>query len=60
VADKTGAWRAKIMNAVVVVLVVAVGARVAAELLAPLVPALAVLVTFGVVFTVALGGRFRR
>jgi purine-cytosine permease-like protein len=57
--DKTTAWTAKAMSAVVVVLTVAVGARVAWWLLAPLVPVLVVLVGLGVVYAVVLG-RFRR
>ncbi len=52
-------WPAKAMSAVVVVLAVAVGARVAWELLAPLVPVLLVLVGLGVVYAVVFG-RFRR
>lgn len=47
------------MSAVVVVLAVAVGARVAWELLAPLVPVLAVAVGLGVVYAAAFG-RLRR
>ena len=54
-----GKWPAKVMAAVIVVLAVAIGARVAAELLRPLVPGLIALVALGVVYAVALG-RFRK
>jgi len=54
-ADHSAKWEAKVMSAVVVVLVVAAGARVAWELLAPLVPALVVLVGLGVVYAVLFG-----
>ena len=47
------------MSAVVVLVATAVGARVAWELLAPLLPALLVLVGLGVVYAVVLG-RSRR
>jgi hypothetical protein len=47
------------MSAVVMVLAVAVGARVTWMLLAPLVPILGVIVTLGVVYAIAFG-RLRR
>ena len=55
VSDKTGRWQTKAMSAVVVVLAVAVGARVAWELLGPLVPLLAVAVTLGVIYALIFG-----
>jgi len=58
-ADKSAKWEAKVMSAVVVVLAVAVGARVAWELLAPLVSVLLVLVGLGVVYALVFG-RWRR
>lgn len=51
----SGKWPAKVMNAVVVLLVTAVGARVAWELLAPLVPGLIVFVALGVIYSSVLG-----
>jgi hypothetical protein len=47
------------MRAVVVLLVVAAGARVAWELLAPLVPLLLAIVVLGVAYAVIFG-KFRR
>jgi hypothetical protein len=47
------------MRAMVVLLIVAVGARVAWELLAPLVPLLVAVVVLGVVYAVIFG-KFRR
>lgn len=47
------------MSAVVVVLAVAVGARVVWELLMPLVPVLLGLVGLGVVYALVLGGSRR-
>ena len=58
-ADKAATWVAKAMSAVVVILAVAVGARVAWELLTPLVPVLLVLVGLGVVYALMFG-RWRR
>lgn len=58
-ADKGRRWTAKVMSAVVVLVATAVGARVAWELLKPLLPGLLVLVGLGAVYTVVLG-RFRR
>jgi hypothetical protein len=54
-----GSWLGKVASAVVVVLFVAAGARVAYELLAPLVPGLIILLILMVVFGVAFG-LFRR
>ena len=50
-------WRTRVMQALVLLLAVALGARVAAELLAPLVPALVVLVLLGAVLWVVIGRR---
>jgi hypothetical protein len=47
------------MAAVVVVLAVAIGSRVAAEQLTPLVPTLIVAVSLGVIYALVFG-RFRR
>jgi hypothetical protein len=49
----------KAMTALVMVLLVAAGARMVWELLVPLVPGLIVLAMFGVVFAVVFG-QFRR
>ncbi len=54
-----GSWLRKVASAVVVVLFVALGARVAYELLAPLVPLLIVLLVLIVVFGFAFD-LFRR
>ena len=51
-------WPAKVMNALVVLLAVAVSARVAWELLAPLAPLLILLVGLGFVYAVIFG-KFR-
>jgi hypothetical protein len=59
VSDTSRKWQAKAMSAVVVVLSVAVGARVVWELTAPLVPLLVVAVTLAAVYAVAFG-RWRR
>jgi hypothetical protein len=58
VSEKTSKWQAKVMS-VVVVLAVAAGARVAWDLLAPLVPLLALGVTLGAVYALVFG-RLRR
>jgi hypothetical protein len=55
VSGKSGKWQAKAMSAVVAVLTVAVGARVAWELLGPLVPLLAVAVMLGVIYALIFG-----
>ncbi len=52
-------WQAKAMSAVVVLLVVAAGARLAWELLRPLVPVLLVVLVLGVVYA-AVFGKFRQ
>lgn len=59
VEDKGRKWQTKAMSAVVVVLSVAVGARVAWELLAPLLPLLIVAVTLAGVYALVFG-RLRR
>jgi hypothetical protein len=56
---KPSKWLAKAMSAVVVVLAVAVGARVAWALLAPLVPMLLVITTLGLVYAMVFG-KFRK
>ena len=53
-------WLHKTISAVVAILVVAAGARVAYELLAPLVPSLIVLLLLAVVFGLAFGLLRRR
>lgn len=53
-----GKWLAKAMNAVVVLLAVALGARVAWELLAPVTPLLIMFVALGLVYVVIFG-KFR-
>jgi len=50
-------WRQRLVSALLLLLAVALGARVAAELLAPLVPALVVLVLLCGVFWIILGRR---
>lgn len=50
-------WRQRVFSAVLLLLVVALGVRVAAELLEPVVPVLIALVLLGVVFTVIFGRR---
>jgi hypothetical protein len=53
-----GKWPTKVMNALVVLLAVALGARAAWELLAPLAPLLILLVGLGLVYAVIFG-KFR-
>lgn len=55
-----GSWLGKVASAVVVLLFVATGARVAYELIAPLIPGLIVLLILIVVFGVAFGILRRR
>jgi len=50
-------WGQRLVSALVLLLAVALGARVAAELLAPLVPALVVLVLLCGVFWIIIGRR---
>jgi hypothetical protein len=55
-SDSSGSkWQARVLNAVVLLLLVAVGARVAWELLAPLVPWLLLIGFFAVIFAVLFG-----
>lgn len=48
-------WLGRILSAVVLLLVVAIGTRVAGELLRPLVPGLILLAVLGVVFSLLFG-----
>jgi hypothetical protein len=50
-------WRQRLVSALVLLLAMALGARVAAELLAPLVPALVVLVLLMGVLWIVIGKR---
>jgi hypothetical protein len=50
-------WRQKVFSALVLLLLVALGARIAADLLEPLVPVLVAVVVLGVVGWVVLGRR---
>jgi len=49
-APSPGSWGQRIFQALVLVVLVALGARVAADILEPLVPALVVLVLLGAIF----------
>jgi len=46
----SGSWRQKILQALTLLLFVAVGARAAADMLAPLVPVLVALLTLAAIF----------
>lgn len=50
-------WRQRMLSALALLLVIALGARIAAELLEPLVPMLVILLMLGVVFWIILGRR---
>lgn len=55
-SEKSGSPMRKVFDAVVLLLAVAVCVRIAATLLDPLIPTLAVLVVLGVIYAIALGG----
>lgn len=50
-------WRSKVVSAVVLLLVVALGARIAAELLEPLVPLLVAVMVLGFIAWAVFGRR---
>jgi hypothetical protein len=60
VSDSDGVltnWRQKVVSAAIIVLAVAVASRVAANLLAPVLPVLVVIVVLGFISWVLLGRR---
>jgi hypothetical protein len=59
VNDRGGSWRAKAMGGLLLVLAVAIGARVAWELLAPTLPIVTALVGLGVIYWLIFGMRRR-
>ncbi|GAA1795198.1 hypothetical protein GCM10009682_16170 [Luedemannella flava] len=50
-----GSWQGRVFGAVVLLLAVAIGTRVAGELLRPLVPGLVALAVLGAVFSLLFG-----
>jgi hypothetical protein len=56
-APNPDGWRHRATQALVLLLAIALGARVAADLLAPLVPALIVLLVISCLFWILLRGR---
>jgi hypothetical protein len=50
-------WKAKVLTSLVLLLAIALGARVVFELLAPLVPAIAALLALLAIFWLILGRR---
>jgi hypothetical protein len=53
----TPSWRQKIVQALVLLLLIALGARVAANLLAPLVPGLIIMMLLIAIFWLVIGRR---
>lgn len=48
-------WRQRVLSALALLLLIAVGVRIVADLLEPLVPMLAVLLVLGAVFWLVIG-----
>jgi hypothetical protein len=55
VTDKNSNWPAKAMSAVVLLLMISIGARITYELLAPLTPYLTVVIMLAFIYYIALG-----